>query len=415
MSQKLNGQGRGDGDDNGKVVRTPDGRVFTSEPSAGGGLGAVFGFTVRAVRRFVAGLWKLIRTVWRVAEALDSALWRGARLLFSSTARFIGSTARASGAALGEVFRWLPSRGGRAYAAGSGIVLVVCALWATDEIRNARRDLPAGDSIFRPPVDLEDPIVARLDGRFVHLSEVEASARAAGQAPDGEKLTVDAAFSRGLVNSFVEQRLLARAATEAGMQRDPQVQQRLLAARDRILASAYMEGRIATAVSPERIKRLYDSQSDVTRLGDEVRARHILVASEEAALAIVAELRAGGDFTVIARTRSLDRATAPLGGEVGWFTKDMMTPPFAAAAFSTPVGTVAEPFSTEFGWHVLEVEERRQTGGVPFGAVEDNIRRFLTLRAVNQTIDDLKGQDDVLFFPPETVETGARENAAREN
>jgi parvulin-like peptidyl-prolyl isomerase len=82
----------------------------------------------------------------------------------------------------------------------------------------------------------------------------------------------------------------------------------------------------------------------------------------------------------------------------------MMTPPFSAAAFSTPAGEIADPFTTEFGWHVLQVLERRATGGVPFSAVEDNVRRFLTLRTVSQTLEQLKSEDDVLYFPPEPIE-----------
>lgn len=401
MPQSLNEK-----DEEAGLVRTPDGRQFRSAPARGIAdlAAAVVSVTVRSGRAALSALWRLIRTIWRLAEALDSALWRGFKLAAVSASRFAVSSARASAASFAEVFRWLPSRSGRAYAAGSGVVLALCALWAADEIRNARSDASALDSIFRPPVDLADPIVARVDGRFVHLSEVEASARAGGQIQDGEKLTVETAFSRDLVSAFVEQRLLARAAVDEGLQRDPSVQRRLLAARDRILASSYMEGRIAAAVTPDRIKRLYDSQVDVTRLGDEVKARHILVATEEEARSVVEELRAGGDFGAIARGRSLDRATAPLGGEVGWFTKDMMTPPFAAAAFSTAAGDIAEPFSTEFGWHVLQVLERRSTGGVPLSAVEDNVRRFLTLRAVDQTLEALKADDDVLYFPPDARE-----------
>ncbi|MEK7265333.1 MAG: peptidylprolyl isomerase [Pseudomonadota bacterium] len=398
-------QGLNDNDQDEGLVRTPDGREFKgASGGAGAYLAAMTGEVGRLLGLLAAATWKTIRTIWRLAEALDSALWRGLKLAVVSTAQFSAASARASAAAFAEVFRWLPSRSGRAYAAGSSVVLVLCALWAADEIRNARSDASALDSIFRPPLDLADPIVARVDGRFVHLSEIDAAARAGGQLQDGEKLTVEAAFSREMVSAFVEQRLLARAAIDEGLQRDPSVQRRLVAARDRILASSYMEDRVAAAVTPERIKRLYDSQVDVTRLGDEVKARHILVATEDEALAIVAELRAGGDFGAIARGRSLDRATAPLGGEVGWFTKDMMTPPFAAAAFSTPSGDIAEPFSTEFGWHVLQVLERRASGGVPFTAVEDNVKRFLTLRAVSQTLDTLKADDDVLYFPPETAE-----------
>lgn len=395
------------------VVRTPDGQAFEKRSKAPGGgnpalaaVGAASSAALRAAAVTGSAIFRFVRTVWRLAEALDSALWRGAKLVFFASTGFLGASGRAAGAAFAEVFRWLPSKGGRAYAAWSGVVLVISALWAADEIRNARASAPSLDSIFRPPVDTEDPIVARIDGRFVHVSEIEAAARASGQLKADEKLSAETAFERGFVNSFVEQRLLSRAALEEGMHRDPAVQRRINAARDRILASSYMEGRIAAAVTPERVKRVYDSQSDVTRLGDEVKARHILVSSETDALNVIAEIRAGADFAAIARSRSLDRATAPLGGEVGWFTKDMMTPPFAAAAFSTAPGEIAEPFSTEFGWHVLQVEDRRKTGGVPFGAVEDNVKRFLTLRTVKQTIEALKADDDVLLFPPENAPGG---------
>lgn len=395
MGQGLNAQ-----DPNAGVVRTPDGRVFASGATPARPAAAILRRATRLVRAALGGLWTFMRTVWRLAEALDSALWQGVKLAAHASWRFAASTAHAASAAFGEVFRWLPSRGGRAYAAGSSVVLALCALWAADEIRNASADAASLDSIFRPPVDLDDPIVARVDGRFIHLSEVEASARASGHILDDDKLTVEAAFERELVNAYVEQRLLARAAIEEGLQRDPAVQRRLNAARDRILASSFIEGQIAAAVTPERVKRVYESQADVTRLGDEVQARHILVATEAEARGVIAELRAGGDFAALARARSIDRSTAPLGGEIGWFTRDMMTAPFAAAAFSTAIGEIAEPFASEYGWHVVEVLDRRATGGVPFDAVEDNVRRFLTLRAINQTLSALKEDDDVTFFPP---------------
>lgn len=355
---------------------------------------------LRATARGVA---RLVRTIWRLAEALDSALWRGVKLSARATGGLIASSLRTARDALADVFRWLPSRGGRAYAAASSIVLAISALWILDEIRNAGAEDRALDSIFRPPVDLDDPVVARLDGRFVHLSEIEASARAADQIRDDEELTLAAAFDRKLVEAYVEQRVLARAAADEGLHRDPAVLRRLNAARDRILASSFMESRIDAVVTPERVKRLYESTVDITRLGDEVKARHILVASEEEALSILAEIRAGGDFAAYARARSLDRATAPLGGEIGWFTKDMMTPDFAAVAFATPRGALSEPFPSEFGWHILEVQDRRGAQGVSFGAVEDNVKRFLTNRTVSQTLEELKNDQNVIYFPPENT------------
>ncbi|MDZ7629161.1 MAG: peptidylprolyl isomerase [Parvularculaceae bacterium] len=360
-----------------------------------------------AGRTFFRAVGKAVATVWRLAGALDSALWRGVKLGTRTGARAAAQSFRAAGTAIGEVFAWLPSRAGRAYAAGSGVILVLAALWIVDEIRGAASEQDAFEAIFRPPLDAADPIVARLDGRFVHLSEVEAAAKTSGQLLENEVLTVQSAFARELVAAYVEQRLLAKAALEEGLQRDRQVGARLSAARDRILAASYMQSRIDTAVTADRVRRLYESQADVTRLGDEVKARHILVATEADARAIVAALEAGGDFGAYARARSLDRATAPLGGEIGWFTKDMMAASLAGAAFTTPVGAIAPPFASDFGWHILEVLDRRPTRGVAFAAVEDNIRRFLTLRAIDDTLKSLKAEQDVLYFAPDPASSGA--------
>ncbi|MCA8889809.1 MAG: peptidylprolyl isomerase [Parvularculaceae bacterium] len=398
---------RGDAD----PVKTPDGRQFQQSNPAGRAAGAIGRATMWLARQLwrgvsavvvavARGFGKLVLTIWRLAEALDSALWRGFKLSLAMIGSFLAATGRAAFAAFSDLFHWLPSRWGRAYTAGSAVWLIIAGLWVADEIRNAERETTAFDQFFRPPVDNEDPIVARMDARYIHLSEVEAAARAAGQLRPGENLTIDAAFSRELVKAYVEQRLLAKAAIDDGMQRDPAVARRLSAARDRILGAAYMESRIAAATTPDKVERLYESQADVTRLGDEVRARHIVVATEEEARAIIKELTTDGDFASIARARSLDRSTAPLGGEIGWFTKDMMTPILSRAAFSTLKGEIAPPFFTEFGWHVLEVEDRRASQGVGFEAVSDNIRRFLTLREISDTLDDLSEGEDVVYYPP---------------
>ncbi|HXI87487.1 MAG TPA: peptidylprolyl isomerase, partial [Parvularculaceae bacterium] len=217
---------------------------------------------------------------------------------------------------------------------------------------------------------------------------------------DGETLTPQTAFDRDLVRTFVEQRLLARAAIDEGLQRSTQVSRQVAAARERILAAAYMDQRLAATVTDTAVQRLYNAESDVTRLGDEVRARQIVVRTGEEAEEIVNEINAGASFADLARKYSIDHATRASGGEIGYFTRDMMDPPLAAAAFSTPVGEIATPFETEFGWHILEVEDRRPTAGVPFAAVRDNIRRFLTLRTIEATVDRLKEANDVVYYPP---------------
>ena len=382
-------------------MKTPDGKQFKGGQSSKDLVKAAAEALGSALTMLLRAIWKLIITTWRLAAALDSALWRATKLLLRKT---VNGTAYSLGLALlafRNLLLWLPTRTGRAYSAFCGVMLAVAVLWIIDELRAGPGLDGSGQSHLRAPIDESDPILARIEGRYVHLSEIEAAARAGGFIGDGDSLTPETAFERELVRSFVEQRLLARAANDEGMQRAPQVLRRVNAARDRVLAGAFLDSRIRESVSPEKIERLYTSQKDVAVLGDQVRVRHILVESNEQAAEILALLSGGSDFGALARERSLDRATAPLGGEVGWFSKIMMAPDFSKAAFATQPGEIAPIFQTEFGWHVMEILGRRSTGAVPFDDVRENIAEFLRLRAIERAILDLERENQVVYFVPE--------------
>lgn len=204
------------------------------------------------------------------------------------------------------------------------------------------------------------------------------------------------------MEAYVEQRLLARAALEDGLQRNPNVARRVNAARDRVLASSYMDAQLQSEVTPQAVERLYSRQADVTRLGDEVRARHIVVETGEEAEEIITLIEGGADFGALARERSIDRATAPVGGEVGWFTRAMMTPAFSRAAFAAKPGELAPAFQTEFGWHILEVLDRRSTDSVPLTQVQDSIEEFLRMRTIETSLRELEEESQVVYFRPET-------------
>jgi peptidyl-prolyl cis-trans isomerase C len=392
-------------------IATPDGRRFSR-----GATGTPLAAAGQAMGDLLRGVWKVIATIWRLAGALDSALWQGCRLAFRKTAALVTGILRFVWSAIADLVRWLPSRGGRAYAAGSAVVLIITGLYIADDLRTPSVSPAKPGEIERPPIDNEDPILARIDGRYIHLSDIVAHAAATGMLDKGQKLTVDAACRRGLVESFVEQRLLARAARDAGIGRDGEVAQKLAAARERILAAAFLDKRIEESVTSDRVERFYASQADIVRLGDEVRARHIVVATEAEAAAIATELEAGGDFAAIAREKSLDRATAPLGGELGYFTEDMMPPIIANAAFTTPVGSLAPMFFGEAGWHILEVRDRRPASGVSYAAVSDRIREFLTLQTVNNILTELKEREEVVYYDPKgATQRGASAPASRES
>ena len=344
---------------------------------------------------------KLVMTIWRLAAALDSALWRATKLIASKALEGLLYGLHLAGIALHNLFLWLPTRTGRAYSAISGVFLVLFSLAIIDELRSGPDLTATNASALRPPIDEDDPILARIEGRYVHLSEIEAAARAGGSLRPAETLTPETAFSRALVESYVEQRLLARAALDDGLHRTPSVSRRVNAARDRVLAASFVDLRIREAVTPESIERLYSAQAGVTRLGDEVRARHIVVADKEAAEEIMTLLIGGAEFAPLAREHSLDRATKSLGGEVGWFTKAMMTPAFADAAFATKPGEFATLFETEFGWHILEVMDRRSTQAVPIVDVRDGIENFLRLRTIDNLLRYLEEENQVIYFRPD--------------
>ena len=392
-------------------MKTPDGKQFKNKARskdrirvlwAGFKIGAaiVLRVLLNISMVLLRAIGKFIITTWRLAAALDSALWRATKLVLHKLINGLIYVAVLGGKALHSLVLWLPTRTGRAYSAVSGVFLLVAGLWIADELRTGLSGGDDGQMVLRAPVDDADPILARIEGRYVHLSEIEAAARAAGFLRPTEMVTPHSAFERGLVQAYVQQRLLAAAALDEGLQRAPSVMRQINAARDRILAASYMDTQVAEKVTPQTVERFYQAQRDVTVLGDEVRARHILVATGEEASEVIAALDAGGDFKALARERSLDRATAPLGGEIGWFTRAMMTPVFARVAFSTPAGERAAPFQTEFGWHIMEVQGRRKTNAVPFAEVRGEIEEFLRMHAIDEALESLSEESQVVYYRP---------------
>ncbi|MEM6414041.1 MAG: peptidylprolyl isomerase [Pseudomonadota bacterium] len=354
----------------------------------------------RSLWQVISALGSLVLTVWRLAGALDSALWQGLVLVIASIVYVIRSAAQFLYLNAVDLVRWLPTSAGKAYISGSAVAAIIAGLWIIDEMTNAAQEAGEIATVITPPTGGADPVVARVGGRFIRLSEIVEFGKATGELGSDDRLSVQAAFEAGLVEAYAEQRLLSQAAIAAGVSRDDKVSRKLAIARDRILAAAYLENRIAAATEPQLLKRLYNSQADLVRLGDEVRARHIVVATEVEAQQLRDALVAGADFSALAKANSLDRSTAPGGGEIGYFTRQMMTPVLANAAFTTSVGDFAPLFFSPFGWHVLQVMDRRPAPSVRYGQVEDTIRDFVTEQTIAREIDALARKDEITYFKP---------------
>lgn len=189
-----------------------------------------------------------------------------------------------------------------------------------------------------------------------------------------------------LIAYLVDLKLGARAAIEAGIADTPDFERRLAYFREKLLLDDYLEARVAEQVTEEAARALYDQTMANVQPEDEVRARHILVPDEEAARAVVARLAAGEEFEAVAREASQDPGSAASGGDLGYFTRQRMVAPFAEAAFALEAGQVSDPVQTQFGWHVIKVEDRRAQELPAFEAMRPQIDNFLARRAQQELI-----------------------------
>ncbi len=159
-----------------------------------------------------------------------------------------------------------------------------------------------------------------------------------------------------------------------GLAEDAEVKTIVAAAEEDAIRRTYFEREVKARVTDESVKARYD---ELVKAGTfvELKARHILVATQEEAAAIIAELQAGGDFAAIAKTKSTDTASGAQGGDLGWFTRRTMVKEFADAAFAMAPGEISKvPVKSQFGWHIINVEEKRDRG---FDDVKDAIREAL--------------------------------------
>jgi peptidyl-prolyl cis-trans isomerase C len=218
--------------------------------------------------------------------------------------------------------------------------------------------LLAGPSAAQTTAVTEDPVAATVDGGTVHRSEVEAMVR---QLPQQYQQMPLEAIYPALLDRAIDSHLLAGEAERRGLGDEEAVQDELARARAAVLRNALVEQAIAEATSEEALRQRFEEQKESGDLSkDEVHASHILLSSEDEAKEVIAELQAGADFATLAKDRSIG-PSAPKGGDLGYFTRDQMVPEFAEAAFAMEAGeTSTEPVKTQFGYHVINVVDRRQ-------------------------------------------------------
>jgi peptidyl-prolyl cis-trans isomerase C len=229
-----------------------------------------------------------------------------------------------------------------------------------------------------------DPVVAKVDGQPILLSDLQAAAQT---LPENARRLPPQALYPMLLDQIIDGRALTAEAHKTGKDQDPDVQRQVAMASQRALENALLQKEIGPQVTDAALKERYDRDVAGKPGPEEVHARHILVPDEATAKQIIAELGKGGDFVALSKKYSKDSGSAAQGGDLGFFKKDDMVPEFADAAFALKDGQVSpKPVQTQFGWHVIQVLEHRQGQPESFDQAREELRQKVIQDGVRQAV-----------------------------
>lgn len=255
-----------------------------------------------------------------------------------------------------------------------------------------------------------DEVLARVDGREIRRSDVD---RAAEVLPPQMQGQIEI-FLPMLVERLVDLEVVHQAAVEAGYPDKEQVLAEIAAAHERIVRDAYIEDVIDAASTEEALDAQYQLYLAENPPQEEIHARHILLESEEDAKAVIEALEGGSDFVELAKERSTG-PSGPQGGDLGYFSRGMMVPVFEDAAFSLEPGQFSkEPVQSQFGWHVIQVEDARTQEPPARAAVEEELRDAVARTAIEERIAMLRKDAEVEILLPEPAEGGEGADAPSE-
>ncbi len=231
-----------------------------------------------------------------------------------------------------------------------------------------------------------DKPVARIQGITITEGDLPLAAEDLGGGPtDGQN-------REQLISYLGDLALGAKAAADAKIGDTPEFKRKLEHTRKKLLLEEFLTIEAKKAVTPDAIKKLYDETVKTLPPEQEVRARHILLETEDEAKDVVEKLKKGGDFAKIAAELSKDPGSGQIGGDLGFFAKERMVPEFADAAFKLEVGGLSAPVKSQFGWHVIKVDEKRTKPLPPLEEVRDQIAQYLERKAQQDTIIGLRAQ-----------------------
>ncbi len=241
----------------------------------------------------------------------------------------------------------------------------------------------------------DDPVVATINGTEVHRAEVELIAQ--GLPQQMQNVPLEQMYPM-LLDRLIDFKLVEAEAEKQNIGEDPEIQEALAQARSNVMRQAMLHKQVEEGASEDVVKARYEEMKQEEGFSyEEVHARHILLETEDDAKAVIADLEGGADFVELAKEKSTG-PSGPQGGDLGYFKKGAMVPEFETAAFEMEVGTSSpEPIKTQFGFHIIKVEDKRFVEP-SLEETEPQIRDELARTIVNAFLDDLREGAEIERF-----------------
>ncbi|NNU50422.1 peptidylprolyl isomerase [Rhizobium sp. WYCCWR 11279] len=227
---------------------------------------------------------------------------------------------------------------------------------------------------LQAPAYADDAVIAKVGTLEIHQSELDLAVAnldpQLAQLPDDQKKVA-------ALSAAIDVKLLAADAATEKLDQTDEFKKRMQYLSDRELHNAYFKKHVVDIVTPEEVKARYDKEVAALPKQEEVHARHILVKTEDEAKDIIKQLDAGKDFAELAKEKSTDPNKSE-GGDLGYFSRGRMVKEFEDAAFALEKGTYSKtPVKTDFGFHVIKVEDKRDAPPPPFDQVQDQVRQLV--------------------------------------
>ncbi len=257
-------------------------------------------------------------------------------------------------------------RGLRMVAVAAVVGLGIAPAWAGDELATVNGQVITKDT-FRSALEGMPP---QVQERFA--------------TPEGKEQLLD---------SLVTQEVLFQESQRAGLEKSPEIQNRLTDARRQILVEAFMQKLVAEDVNDDKVKEYYNAHKADFR---QVKASHILVETEDQAKEVKKRVaKTGADFAAVAKETSTDPSAKENGGDLGFFTKDQMVKPFADKAFAMKVNEISDPVKSEFGYHIIKVQEIKEAG--PLDKLDAQAMNGIKRAVLSSRVDKLKSAAKIVL------------------